>query len=391
LAAAVQIEPVGTLPRPLRFAPEFELLLACAQPVDDRELGLGSILELPLDWDHVLHLADHHRLIPALSLALQGREDVPASIRSAIGARFENQERRVLRFTAELARILRQFDHRGIQVLAHKGPALGQLLYGDPAMRQFGDLDFLVQAVDVPRARSALQELGYVSKIQLTPRQEKEYPRSGYEYIFGLNADRHLVEVQWQIVPRFYSIDFDMKALFARSVEFDLDGLILHTLGREDLTLVLCVHAAKHEWAQLGMLRDIATLARFDLDWNWIAAEARRLGIVRILTISLLLARSLIGLRPLDRQVLQRQNAEELAAAVEAALMQGADPEPESAAYFHFMAEVRERWRDRARLICRLVMTSSVGEWQAVRLPDALFPLYRGVRAGRLLRKLFPG
>jgi hypothetical protein len=69
-------------------------------------------------------------------------------------------------------------------------------------------------------------------------------------------------------VPRFYSIDFDMKALFSRSIECDLDGLRLRCVGGEDLMLVLCVHAAKHEWAQLGMLRDIAALALLDLDWG---------------------------------------------------------------------------------------------------------------------------
>ncbi len=236
----------------MRFAPELMLLLACSQPESDRESKLGMILALPLDWDRLLRLADYHRLLPPLSSALHGRNDIPASIHSAIVARFERHARRTLRFTAELARILRQFDRHGIRALAHKGGALGQLLYGDPAMRQFGDLDFLAQSADVPRARAALQEIGYAPKIQLSPRQEKAYLRSGYEYVLGLNAERNLVEVQWQIVPRFYSIDFEMKALFSRSIECDLDGLRLRTLGREDLMLVLCVHAAKHEWAQLG-------------------------------------------------------------------------------------------------------------------------------------------
>jgi hypothetical protein len=46
-------------------------------------------------------------------------------------------------------------------------------------MKQFGDLDFLVQAADVSSAWSALQQLGYAAKIQLSPRQEKAYLRSG--------------------------------------------------------------------------------------------------------------------------------------------------------------------------------------------------------------------
>ncbi len=180
-----------------------------------------------------------------------------------------------------------------------------------------------------------------------------------------------------------------MEALFARSVELDLDGLRLRTLGREDLMLVLCVHAAKHRWAHLGMQRDIATLASFDLDWDWLDAEARRLGIARILAISLLLAHNLLGLKAPD--LLRHDGAEGLVPEVEPALVRGAEPEPESAAYFHFMMLVRERWQDRMRLIWRLATRPSVGEWQSIRLPDALFPLYRGVRALRLLRRLLRG
>lgn len=394
MAASAQIEPVDTelmtKLKTARFAPELALLLACSQPTSEREPDLGAILESPLNWDSVLRLANHHRLLSALHAAVCTRDDVPASIRSAIGARFQNHERRVLRFTAELARIWRQFEQRGIPVLAHKGAALGQFLYGDPAMRQFGDLDFLVPAADVPRARSALQELGYTQKIQLTPRQEKEYLRSGYEHVFGLNSERNLVEVQWQIVPRFYSIHFDIEALFARSVEVDLDGLRLRTLGKEDLMLVLCVHAAKHEWSQLGMLRDIATLAGFDLDWEWMEREARRLGIARILVLSLSLADSLFSSRfsVRIRPPVEGFRVQGLAAAIQDKITAGMDVETESPRYFRNMTQLREAWQDRMRLAWRLATTPSVGEWQSAQIPDSLFPLYRGVRAVRLLRRL---
>ena len=334
-------------------------------------------------------LADYHRLLPALHAAFSGRDDVPASILSAVCARFENHQRRVLRFTAELARILRQFDRSGIQVLAHKGAALGQLLYGDPAQRQFGDLDFLVRAEDVARARLALQELGYAPKIQLSPRQEKEYLRTGYEHVFGLGNERNLVEVQWQIVPRFCAIDFDVDSLFARAVEMEIEGLRLRTLGNEDQMLVLCVHAAKHQWAQLGMLRDIATLARQALDWGWIEAEAQRLGTARTVAVSLQLAGSLFGLDLAALPALQKEirGAARSAFAIERQIVDGVEINPESLSYFHAFMHLRERWPDRWRIAWRLATTPSVGEWQSVQLPDSLFSLYWGVRLLRLLKR----
>jgi hypothetical protein len=292
----------------------------------------------------------------------------------------------VLRFSAELARTLRQFADHHIPALAHKGPALGQLLYGDPAMRQFGDLDLLVRAADVPVARSALKELGYEPRMELTVRQEIAYLRSGYEYVFGLNTEPNLLELQWQILPRFYAINFDLEALFRRSVEIELDGGRHRILGKEDLMLALCVHAAKHEWAQLSMLRDIAALGRFELDWERIVAEAKRLGIERILNISLQLAHELFGHElPLKRF---HDDVSQLTRPIQSRLAKGAEPQVESARYFHTMMRVRERWRDRLAFCCRLAVTPSVGEWETISLPDSLFWLYRGVRLLRLTRRL---
>lgn len=376
--------------RETRYSPEFELLLGCCAYRRDSD-RIAQALAPPINWEIALRLAEHHRVLPALHTAVNGHDDVPASIASAIRSRVEKNALKALRFSAELARIARAFAALGLDALAYKGPVLGQFLYRDPSMRQFGDLDFLVRPADVARAKEALRALGYELQLQLSRRQENAYLRSGYEYVFALAGQRNLLELQWRIVPRFYAIEFDLEAMFERSVEVTTEGSRVRSLGPDDLMLALCVHAAKHGWAQLGMLRDIATLADSKLDWKWILKEARRLGIARILTISNLLASSLLGCSIPDAIV----SAEEIPAAetlthdLEHRLTGGQEPDPRSLQYFRDFARTRERWQDRARLVSRLVATPSVGEWESVRIPDSLFPLYRAVRIGRLLKRAF--
>ncbi len=310
--------------------------------------------------------------------------------RSIVKTLWESHGRKALRFSAEVARVTAHFDDCEIALLAHKGPALSQLLYGDPAQRQFDDLDFLIKPADVSRARRALRELGYESRLQLSPRQAKEYLRSGYEYVFGLKAERNLLELQWQILPRFYSVGFDMEELFSRFSEVQFESIRLRTLGQADLLLVLCVHAAKHLWSQLGMVRDIATLASFNLDWEWIEAEARRLGLLRIVGVSLLLAQNLLGFAAPRRGWADSDGIPELARKFQSDLALGENPDPESLRYFHIIVQLRERWRDRLGFGWHLACIPSVGEWETITLPDALYPLYRGVRLWRLLRRCIP-
>ena len=372
-----------------QFSPEFELLLACCQSSDDDGHRLTQALQSPIHWDSVLRFSEHHRIVPALHAAVYGREDVPASIRSALRSRFQANAMKALRFTAELVRVTRAFADHGIEVLAHKGPALAQLLYRDPALRQFGDLDLLVRSGDVARSRLVLRQLGYEPQLHLSQRQERAYLRSGYEYVFGLNEERNLLELQWQILPRFYAIEFDIEAMVKRSIEIEIEGFGVRSLGREDLMLVLCVHAAKHGWAHLGMLRDIATLADLGLDWEWVRAEAARLGILRILLVSLLLARSLLSCPAPATLADSReiQDGEKLADAIQLRLDAAEEPDTRSLRYFREFTGARERWQDRVRFAARLAMTPSVSEWESVRIPDSLFPLYRAVRMGRLLKR----
>ena len=171
--------------------------------------------------------------------------------------------------TIELFNIHKHLAARRLEVLPYKGPALAQSLYGNIALRQFSDLDLLVRAEDLPAIRSVLAELGYRPGLHLTQAAERAYLKSGYEYTFDGAQGRNLIEIKWQILPRFYSIGFDVEGLFERAVEVDVGGRRLRTLCDQDLMLVLCVHAAKHAWMQLSSLRDIAQLARSRaLDWD---------------------------------------------------------------------------------------------------------------------------
>lgn len=298
---------------------------------------------------------------------------------------------RTLWLTLELLNIHRHLQARGLEVLPYKGPVLAETLYGNAALRQFSDLDLLIRSDDLPTIKEALADLGYEPGLRLAQAAERDYLKSGYEYTFDGARGRNLLEIKWQILPRFYAIGFDVNDFFERAVVVTIEGQKLRTLCDQDLMLVLCVHAAKHAWKQISWLCDIVQLARSRaLDWLALEARAESLGITRIVAVTFLLAHKLLG-AALPAQLgidIEKAGAEVLAMRIVRLIVGEEEFDPESMAYFRLMMELRERRRDRFSFWWRLLFTPGAGEWSAVRLPGALFPLYRMVRICRLAGRL---
>jgi len=346
-----------------------------------------------LDWKTILALAEKHGVLPLLSQALthQKLPVPPEALRSLEEAWQANMIKSLL-VSRELIRVLSHLKQRNIDAIPYKGSVLAQLAYGDVALRKAGDIDLLVRPAQLRSACDAVAELGYVPHFRLPSAQERAYLRSGYEYSFDGSAGPNLLELQWAIQPRFYSIEFDMEALFQRSHEIEVAGQQMRTLSKEDLILVLSVHAAKHVWGRLIWLSDIARLAAFeDVNWKWIAAQANDLGIARILQVTFLLCRELLD--PGTYSHIETRFPPDAAAhtlAQEIGKQQSAPSEcnVESPAYFRLMLRLRERTLDRVRFVQRLLLTPGPGEWQTMSLPPALSPFYRVIRLARVSARL---
>ncbi len=388
--------PASDSPYTSTFSAELDLILACCgnQSGGGASARIRQILRHGVDWERLISLAHHHGLVPPLYRRLSTEMDATHSPGlEVLRRKDESNTHRALWLTVELLHICRHLQARGLEVLPYKGPVLAEALYGNVALRQFSDLDLLIRSEDLPRIKVALAELGYAPGLRLAQAAERDYLKSGYEYTFDGARGRNLLEIKWQVLPRFYAIGFDVGDFFHRAVVITIEGQKLRTLCDQFLMLVLCVHAAKHCWRQISWLSDIVQLARSRaLDWVALRSEAERLGIVRIVTLTFMLAHELLGAE-LPAQFGAEKDAipENLTQRILGLILSEEEFDPETIAYFRLMTELRERRRDRVSFCWRLLVTPGAGEWSAVQLPRPLFPLYRAVRvfrlAGRLIRR----
>jgi hypothetical protein len=345
-----------------------------------------------LDWDRLHAAAGRHGIVPLLFRHLRTlpRGTVPDLVLDRLRFAAFGIGRRNVELAAEMGRVQRLLDKAGVRALPYKGPVLAVEAYGDLSMRKFEDLDFLVPPSELPQALSAMQAAGFQLHPRLTPAREREFYRSECECWLANADDTVTVEIHWAVRERLYDYPMDPAELAARATPLRVAGATVPCLAPEDLLLVLTVHGFKHGWHQLKWLRDVAGLlqAHPELDWTRLTSEARRLRGEELLLLMLLLSARLLG-SPLPEEL--RERAERtVGTAADVVVRQMVDlegEEPPEIACHRLYLQVRKDPRARLRFLGGMIFTPTLADWEALSLPDALFPLYRLYRPLRLLGK----
>jgi len=377
---------------------EFELLRAVvgAKISAEQIEMIGQWNLSRVDWVEFQRLAEYHGVLPlaARNLMEHGR-GLPVEIQRSLRSAYEANLRRSLWFSAELSRISRHFEGKNLRAVPYKGPVLAEAVYRDPGLRSYSDLDLLIIPDDFARAKQALTELGYRPTSDQSAAIELLWIWAGYERSFDGLAGKNLVELQWALLPYFYGVDVRVEELAARAGRISIAGCEVACLSPEDCVIVLCLHAAKHLWTRLIWLSDIAEAASLEsVNWALVTAQAEALGVVRMLGVSFWLTKNILRSKlPAAAEEIVGGDARVSAIGAEFAerLRRGDTYNFESTEYFRLILKLRERRSDQLRYLWRLVWTPGPGDVAAVQLPQVLFPLYRMVRLGRLLRKILLG
>ena len=171
-----------------------------------------------------------------------------------------------------------------------------------------------------------------------------------------------------------------------------LCGREIGTFAPENALVLLCIHGSKDFWERISWIADIAELIRAcpKLDWNAVSHRADSWKARRILHLGLALASEMLD-APLPDEigalVKQDRAAGVLASEVAQRLLRRDESAFGAAGRFSF----RRRMVDGAlagwRYSIRLAVAPAEEDWQMVRLPRLLAPLYVALRPFRLLRK----
>ncbi len=318
-----------------------------------------------------------------LRLSEAGVSTVPPRVTSWLRRSFQETTWRNTLLAGELTRVLDMLASHGIDAVPFKGPVLAALAYENVAMRQFGDLDLLVRPQERTRARELLLGHGYTMF-------------DGWSHVHELNHEYTLVgtrggvrvDVHWKLFPRAV-LPLKPDQLWQRLAAVRIGDREVRTFSLEDTLLILCVHADTHAWGRLMWITDIAQLVASHpgLDWAKAVEIADSSGSERLLLLGLRLANDLLG-APAPEPVMSRARTDRhvtrLAATVSERLFEWAPSDVEADREKSLLQLMS---RDRLWHKLWLAATPNVSDWEVLRLPRSLSPLYYVIRPFRLLGK----
>lgn len=352
---------------------------------------LRGLLRYTLDWNDLVWTAAQHGLLPLLYQTLNQHcpEAVPPAVLKCLRNRFGQNARRNIALTTELLRLLRLLAKHDIRAIPYKGPALAVTVYGDPALRQFGDLDILVEKANALRAKELLAAEGYRLDGPITEAHKDLCPKAGNQHHFHLRREGRLaVELHWDVTSRYFLPALKTADLWQGLETASLLGETVSVFSAERLLLLLCIHGSKHTWERLEFGCGVAELIKGQpsLDWTPVLVEAARWRCRRPLLLGLHLACILFD-APLPAEVLKAIDADTTVGTLADEVMANLSDKPGTMRRLRFQLELPEGRRDKLRYGVSLVTAPTVFEWDWVRLPAAASFLYYLLRPVRLVRK----
>lgn len=362
-----------------------------------------SVLFRQVDWSIFMKLINRHRVHSlAYHYLSKLRSELPEHVYLTLKSRFRHNKRRMLNLAAELVRLSKLFAQHDLFMLAFKGPALSQHLFGDLGLRYSKDLDLLIDPSALDQAEQLLISNGYkrqVPHFPLTPRQKKAYLK-GWEHASFYHPERKtLVELHWRLfwnrhlLPPAYS-----QRMIETSQPRSMASTQIASFSNEDTLLYLCLHGAKHGWSDLKWLCDVAQFLHHKqiiktINWpDWVET-VRKLGVQRPIAQALHLSHQLFDapLPPATHLLLAEDKV--VAELVAYAIQRLMESEEERSAtgrrnlfrrmpyQMKLKADFRYKWSTLSPV------WHSVHDWDRYPLPDSLFPLYQLLRPVSWLRR----
>lgn len=296
---------------------ENRILLACARTklTEKHQSQISELVQSPVDWDSLVLLANHHKLLPLLYKHLLNicPNKIPSLTMERLRVFYNNNTLMNLHKLTELIQIDNLFKQNNIQLVSVKGPLLTLEYFDNIALRCFCDIDILVSKEVFKKASLLMRSLGYIYLPEGIPEQYflKFSKLSHHGQL--INKNNTLVELHWNLSGQLGAKSLKIETLAPFLQTREIHGYELLTLNKELLLVYLALHAQRHSWQKYDYLLCIAELLNKtpSIDWSIVTELAIMLKIEKVVTLAVFMAHTLLD-ASLDHKIIKKSKFSDL-------------------------------------------------------------------------------
>jgi Uncharacterised nucleotidyltransferase len=247
-----------------------ELLLRAALMPGDPGAAAWAAVRPRIDIDHLP--GELHRLIPLLSKALTARGVDDPELPRLKGVYQFSWYRNQLLFT-DGAALLGALEAAGVTTMLLRGAAMAVAYHGDTGVRPMNDLDVLVQAGDMDRARRVAEAEGWRLVAGSEPFERREAAAA------LRNDQGRVIRLHWQPSRNVSLPEAAWKPMWQRAIEVTFHHTATRVPSAADHLVHACIDGARaNSGSTLRWVTDGSVLigAVPGLDWDVVVSEAGR-------------------------------------------------------------------------------------------------------------------
>lgn len=281
---------------------EVDLLLACCRTKFDPKAiaKIRQLAEQEINWPFLIQISKSQGVLTLLYQGIKLAKPHTLSVDhwQPLNQHAHNTSVFNALLTGELLKITKLLLYHQIRVLPFKGPVLAASIYGSISLRQFCDLDLLVNPQDFARAIDLLVAEGYQLAYEWNfLDQDFERTLRNGKGEFQLRQGSIAIDLHQALtVETFLSSRFSFDYLWDRRQAVTLSGHSLDSFGSDDLLMYLCIHGSKECWRSLKWICDVAECVAGSPERNWqqLLQQSVTMGCERMVLLGLGLAHELL-------------------------------------------------------------------------------------------------
>ena len=246
-----------------------------------------EVIEEQQQWDELFKRANLHGILPLVFNTLKSPTlDIDESVLSSFKQGTLEIAKENMLMSAELLRITKLLNAQDIKVTSFKGPVLSFMIHKDITLRQYSDIDILIDKRDMYTAAQLLINSGYSTDIDLKFLKNKQFIIASKDLAFIHAPSGVNLELHWKLFDPKFAIK--SNDFFTSTQNIKLLNTTLKTFDTTNLLVYLCMHGSKHYWERIEWIVDIDRLVReYEIDWDVVQEQSVKLEIKTLVYVGL--------------------------------------------------------------------------------------------------------